>query len=133
MVDIHTMYLHLGSMVVSLYLLFSGEVKIRFSNLLKGYGIFLLFAVAAEALNVIVYHAGMLQGETFNMFYISPYFNSALPVFDTIQSNVSFPVFVIVYLTAIFAFSCIIFLLAKLIGRIAIKRQAHGNFVRMKQ
>lgn len=117
MVDIHTMYLHLGSMVVSLYLLFSGEVKIRFSNLLKGYGVFFLFAVAAEILNVIVYRSGILKGETFNMFYISPYFTSDLPVFDTIQRNVSFPVFLVIYLTTIFVCASIIYLLAKLIER----------------
>ena len=122
MVDIHTMYLHLGSMVVSLYLLFSGEVKIRFSNLLKGYGVFFLFAVAAEILNVIIYHSGVLKGETFNMFYISPYFSSDLPVFDTIQRNVPFPVFLVIHLITIFVCAFIIYLLAKLIERSGLRR-----------
>lgn len=121
MVDIHTMYLHLGSLVVSVYLLVSGEVKVLFKNLLKGYGVFLAFALLAEILNVSVYQSGILRGETYNMFYISPYFPSSLPVFDMIQSKVPFPVFLLLYLIAIFLGAAVVYLIARLIRRIAAK------------
>ena len=83
MVDLHTMYLHFGSLVVSVYLLTSGEIRPRLKNLLRGYGVFLVFAALAELLNLAVYHSGVLQGESFNMFYISPWFPSSLPVFSS--------------------------------------------------
>ena len=37
---------------------------------------------------------------TFNMFYISPFYNSSLPVFRDIQPNVPYPVFLLLYVTA---------------------------------
>ena len=128
LVDIHTMYLHFGSLVVSVYLLISGEVKLRFRSLLRGYGVFLISALMAELLNVSVYQSGVLQGETFNMFYISPYFISSLPVFDTIQGKVPFPLFLILYLVAIFLGAFIIYLIARLIGRIAETRRAAQTY-----
>lgn len=118
MVDIHTMYLHFGSLVVSIYLLASGEVKVLFKNLLKGYGVFLVFALMAEVLNVTIYRSGVLGDETYNMFYISPYFTSSLPVFDAIQGKVPFPVFLLLYLIAIFLGALVIYLIARLIRRI---------------
>ena len=128
LVDIHTMYLHFGSLVVSVYLLISGEVKLRFRSLLRGYGVFLISALMAELLNVSVYQSGVLQGETFNMFYISPFFISSLPVFDTIQGKVPFPLFLILYLVAIFLGAFIIYLIARLIGRIAETRRAAQTY-----
>ena len=119
LVDVHTMYLHFGSLVVSVYLLVSGEVPVRLRNLLRGYGVFLVFALLAQVLNVAIYRSGVLAGETFNMFYISPYFTSSLPVFDVIQSKVPFPVFLLLYLIAIFGGATVILLLARLIGHFA--------------
>lgn len=123
MVDIHTMYLHFGSLIVSVYLLASGEVKVHFRNLLRGYGVFLVFALLAEILNVAIYQSGILRGETYNMFYISPYFTSSLPVFDSIQRKVPFPVFLLLYLIAIFLGAAFIYLIAWLIHRIAAGRR----------
>lgn len=115
LIDIHTMYLHLGGLVVSVYLLTSKEVEITFKNLLKAYKVFLSFAAFALLLDIVMYHSGVLQGETFNMFFISPYFTSSLPIFDTIQNNVPYLVFLCLYLLSIFLGSSIIYLIAKLI------------------
>lgn len=118
LVDIHTMYLHFGSLVVSVYLLASGEVKIRFRSLLRGYGVFLVFVLLAEILNVSIYQSGILRGETYNMFYISPYFTSSLPVFDTIQGKVPFALFLLLYLIAIFCGASIVRLIAGLVEKL---------------
>lgn len=89
LVDIHTMYLHLGSLIVSIYII-AREIKITFKNYLSGYAVFILFVVLAEALNIAAYKSGAIGGETFNMFFISPYFTSSLPVFNTIQTRLPF-------------------------------------------
>lgn len=123
MVDIHTMYLHFGSLVVSCYLLLSGEVPVRFRNLLKGYLVFLVFAAIALGLDLAIYHSGVLRGETFNMFYISPYFPSVLPVFDMLWQKLPYPAFLLLYLFAIFAGSALVWLIAWVCGRIG-KRKA---------
>lgn len=114
LINIHTMYLHCGSLVVSIYLLISKEVKINFKSLLSGYKVFIVFAFIAEMLNLTIYNSGILNGQTFNMFYISPYFISSLPVFNIIQEKVPFIIFIILYLFAIFMGALIIYLISML-------------------
>lgn len=113
LVNVHTMWLHLGSFVVSVYLLMSGEVKIDFKAWKKSIPVFLSFTTIANFLNVIVYQADVLNGETFNMFYISPYFISSLPVFGELQQNVPYIVFLMTYVLALIFGSYLIFQIAK--------------------
>jgi len=96
-VNIHTMWLHCGSLVVSIYLIMTKEVEIKIKNLINAILVFLIFIIIAEFLNIIVYHSGILNGETFNMFYISPYFISTLPIFDIIQTKVPYFLYLITY------------------------------------
>ena len=112
-VNIHTMWLHCGGFVVSVYLLASGAVELNWQNLLKAITIFVEFVFVALAINVIVYHSGVLNGETFNMFYISPYFISSLPVFNTIQQNTPYVVFLLIYVLALSLGATIVYLLAQ--------------------
>jgi len=109
LVNIHTMWLHCGSFVVSIYLLISNHVKINLHSLKHAIKIFLIFLVISLSLNIFIYNSGILNGETFNMFYISPYFISSLPVFDIIQKNVSYIVFLIIYIWAVILGGFIIF------------------------
>ena len=117
LVDIHTMYLHFGSLVISIYLLTKKEVDIKFKSLINGYIIFLVFAGIAELMNVVVYHLGILNGETFNMFFISPYFISTLPVYDIVQSNSPFIIYILFYLITIFIGALSVFCIAKIISK----------------
>jgi len=84
LVDIHTMWLHLGSLVVSVYLIMSREVVVTKKSFFNAITVFISFVIIANILNIAIYNSGILNGETFNMFYISPYFDSSLPVFDII-------------------------------------------------
>lgn len=115
LVNVHTMWLHCGGLVISLYLLLSGTVRPTRQAWLRGFAVFLVLAAIALVLNLGVYHSGVLNGETFNMFYISPYFISVLPVFDTIQQAVPYPVFLALYFIAVLLASQIVFWVAKLL------------------
>lgn len=97
-VNVHTMWLHCGSFVVSIYLLMSGAVKDNKQSILGALTVFGLFATMANVLNIAIYNSGILHGETFNMFYISPYFVSELPVFDKIWQSVPYVIFLLTYL-----------------------------------
>lgn len=101
LVNIHTTHLHYGSFVVSVYLLMSGEVKLAHKSLLRGIMVFAIMVISALTLNELVYWSGILEGETFNMFYISRHFISELPVFCDIQKAVPYPVFVLTYVIAL--------------------------------
>ena len=109
LINIHTMWLHCGSLVVSFYLLISREVEINKKNFINSILVFLIFVVIAEVLNIVVYNSGILNGETFNMFYISPYFITHLPVFNTIQQNVPFIIYLFSYILIIFFGSLIVY------------------------
>lgn len=118
LVNIHTMYLHLGSLVLSLYLIISGEVKLTKENLWGSIKVFGIFVFIAFLLNIIVYNSGLLQGETFNMFYISPYFISILPVYNIIQENVPYFLYLLIYVGSVSFGGFIIYKIAKLIKNI---------------
>ena len=113
LINIHTMYLHCGSLVLSVYLLMTKEVEINITNLKNSIYVFLLFLGVAMFLNITIYQSGILNGETFNMFYISPYFISILPVFNIIQQNVPYLIYLIIYIVAIVIGSLIIYYIAK--------------------
>ena len=117
LINIHTMWLHLGSFVVSIYLLMSGAVKIDKQSFKSAFCVFLVFVIIAEILNICIYNSGILNGETFNMFYISPYFISSLPVFDIIQQNVPFVIFLLIYIIAINMGALIVHFIASLIRK----------------
>lgn len=109
MVNIHTMYLHCGSVVVSIFLLISGNIKINIQNFYRAFFIFLFFVLIAQILNISIYHSGLLNGEEFNMFYISPYFISTLPVFNIIQEKMPYLIFLLFYISAIFISSFLVY------------------------
>ena len=113
-VNIHTMWLHCGSFVVSIYLMLVGAVRINKNNLFNGFKVFIIFVILASILNVSIYNIGILNGETFNMFYISPYFISELPVFDIIQQNVPYIIYLLLYIIAIFGAAFIVYGVATL-------------------
>jgi len=117
LVNIHTMWLHLGSFVVSIYLLMCGEVKINIKALKSAILVFLIYVGIAEVMNIFIYNIGILNGETFNMFYISPYFISTLPVFDIIQQNVPYLVYLIIYILALIMGGIIIYSISVLINK----------------
>ena len=131
LVNIHTTWLHYGSFVVSVYLLMSGAVEFTMKSLNGALKVFVVFVTAATILNVGVYNSGVLNGEVFNMFYISPYFVSELPVFDKIQQAVPYPIFVLTYICALSLGSAIVLVVAKeahcLFGHKSSGSRTHGR------
>ena len=61
----------------------------------------------------IAYQTGLLESETFNMFFFSPYCAPELPVYSQIQGIVPFPFSVLIYVAGFTAASGIIMLLCK--------------------
>lgn len=112
LINIHTMWLHCGSLVVSIYLLMSKEVEINKKNFINSFIVFLVFVVLAEVLNITIYNSGILNGETFNMFYISPYFITHLPIFNIIQENVPFIIYLFSYILIIFLGSLMVYFIS---------------------
>ena len=117
LINIHTMWLHCGSFVVSSYLIMTGAVKLEKQNLINSFKVFLSFVLIAEILNIVIYNMNILNGETFNMFYISPYFISTLPVFNVLQENLPFMLYLITYIIAICIGGTVVYGISKLLKR----------------
>lgn len=126
LVNIHTMYLHLGSFIVSVYLLFSKEIKITKENFIKAFFVFIGLITIAEILNIVIYQSGILNDETFNMFYISPYFISSLPIFDIIQENVPYILYLLIYIVALSLGAGIIYVISLGINKLFSKKVKYG-------
>lgn len=115
LVNIHTMYLHLGSLVLSLYLIISEEVKLTIDNLFGAIKVFISFVFIALLLNVIIYNSNLLHGDTFNMFYISPYFISILSIYNKVQETLPYFLYLVIYITSLSFGGFIIYKIAMLI------------------
>lgn len=101
LINMHTSLLHMGALFVSLWLLASGRVSCK-RDFGDGYRVFLFFTGIALLLDIAVYHLFHLgeSGECFDMFYISPYYISPVPVFSALDSLLPYPIFLFLYLLA---------------------------------
>ena len=113
LVNIHTMYLHCGSFVLSIYLLMN-EIKPIKENFVGAFKVFIICVFIALTLDISFYKLGFIGNETFNMFYISPYFSSTLPVFSIIYDKVPYLVFLLIYIVILSLGAYLIYLFAKL-------------------
>ena len=49
-------------------------------------------------MNEIAHATGLLERETFNMFYVSPYCDPSLPVYSNVQAIVPYPWSLVIYI-----------------------------------
>ncbi len=118
-INIQTMVHHGGQVVIGLFLLIRAKACKTLGSTLGGVCVFLGAVATALVLNVTVIK--FVGNETFNMFFISPYFTSTLPVYSAIQPAVPYPVFLILYIfpfiTAALLMHVAIYILPRLISR----------------
>ena len=89
----------------------------KYENLYKGGIVFIALVAVAMVLNVTVhaYHVSEGMTDTFNMFFISPYFDCTLPVLSSIYPTVPYPIFLLTYIIGFAVVALIMFSLTKLI------------------
>ena len=100
-INIHTSVMHFGGFAVCMFAIINRLADYKPKNVLKGAAVFLGFVLVALLLDVAVEMSGINRGNTFNMFYISPYFPSTLPVLDRLWEALPYPVFLLLYLVAV--------------------------------
>lgn len=122
-INVQTMVCH-GSMIfLGAYLLYSGYVKLEHKTVLKGAAVFAVCVGVAMCMNEIAYRTGLLERETFNMFFISPYCEPSLPVYSLVQAVVPYPLCLVIYIGAFTLASFLILWLAMGIRLLAKKWQ----------
>lgn len=99
-INIQTMIHHGLQVVLGIFFTLRMIDKFNWKSVLKGAIVFSVFVVIAYILNITVYHIFLDKGidESFNMFYISPYFDCELPILSEIYKNIPYPLFAGIYL-----------------------------------
>ncbi len=95
-INIQTMVTHGAMPAIGFLLWFTGKIKFSLKTVLNAFYVFIVLVAVAQILNIIVHFS--IDGVNFNMFFISPYRNTTLPVLNIIQPNVPYFIFLIIYL-----------------------------------
>ncbi len=118
-INIQTMICHGSMLSIGIYLLYTGYVKIEHKTILKALPVYAAAVGLAVIINEIAHQTGLLETETFNMFFVSPYCEPSLPVYSLVQAVVPFPWCLFIYIAGFTAGAYVILLLAMLIKYIA--------------
>lgn len=135
-INIQTMICHGSMITIGAYLLYSGHVKLSHKTILGAIAVFAVCVGSAAVMNEIAYFSGLLESETFNMFFISPHCEGTLPVYSLVQQAVPFPFCLIIYI-GIFSLAAYVILLAamaikNLLDTSSAKRSAKEEFKEVK-
>ena len=98
MINIQTMVHHGSQIFIGIFYFVTLKKKINVIYILKGFFTFAVMMAIALILNIVFYHAFIKEiGDTFNMFYIGPYFDCTLPILETIYPHVPKVLFIVLY------------------------------------
>lgn len=123
-VNIQTMICHGSMITVGVYLLYGGYVKLENKTILKAIPVFATAVLIAVVMNEIAYISGLLETDTFNMFFISPYCEPSLPVYSLVQNAVPYPWCLIIYIAAFSIAAYLILLIAMGVKAVAVKHRS---------
>ena len=98
-INLQTMVHHGSQILMGAFFAVRYRNKISLKFFRGGVYVFVVMVVVAMLLNIIAYHAFGVFGidETFNMFFISPYFACTLPLLSIVWEKVPYLVFVCIY------------------------------------
>lgn len=124
-VNVHTMIQHGSQVIIGVLLLVHNRRKLNIKSFAGATAVFGVLVCLAIVMNEVFYHTMAAFGnhDVFNMFYISRYYNSNLPVFGVIYELVPWVVFVILYVIGFVLISFAIYFVAILSIHIAEKRK----------
>ena len=111
-INLQTMICHGSMITIGIYLFATGYVPLTYKTVLKAIPVFAIAVALAVGMNEIAYQSGLLERETFNMFFVSPYCEPSLPVYSLVQAVVPFPLCLIVYILGFTAAAYLILLIA---------------------
>ena len=122
-INIQTMICHGSMLTVGIYLLGSQYIKLEHKTVLKAIPVFIGLVALATVMNEIAYVTGLLESETFNMFFISRHCEGTLPVYSIVQGIVPYPWCMIIYVL-IFTLAAYVMLLIPMAVKKLIKKKS---------
>lgn len=126
-INLQTMIHHGAQVAFGCFLALRVHRRLSKKYYFAAMAVFAALAAIALLLNVSVYHLLRAGGhdDTFNMFFISPYFDCTCPVLELVYPLVPYPVFLLAYLLGFALVAAVIFFGARgLISHLTKKRHA---------
>ena len=123
-INLQTMICHGSMITIGIYLFATGYVPLKQKTVLKAMPVFAVTVAMAAIMNEVAYQAGLLERETFNMFFISPYCDPSLPVYSLVQQFVPFPWCLVLYILGFTAAAYLVLLVAMAVSALLKKRQS---------
>lgn len=121
-INIQTVLCH-GSMVcIGVYLFYTGTVKLEHRTIVKAMAVFTCTVSMAVLFNEIAHWSGLLERETFNMFFISRHCDPSLPVYSLVQAVVPYPWCLLIYILGFTTASYLILLGAMGVRKVSLFR-----------
>ncbi|MCQ2564491.1 MAG: YwaF family protein [Clostridia bacterium] len=118
--NLQTMFHHGLQIVLGVYIAVYNRKNFNIKNFLGGCVVFAAMICVAMTLNLVV--PQFIPGNTFNMFFISPYFPCTLPLLSVIYANAPYAAFLTVYVLGFVLAALIVFLIIYLIMRASRKK-----------
>ncbi|MGD9886345.1 MAG: hypothetical protein AB7T03_00100 [Bacilli bacterium] len=125
-ISIQTMVHHGSMVIIGFYCLISGRTNLHSKSIIGSAIIFTGLFFMALGMNLLFKNIG----ETFNMFFISPYFSCHLPVLSQIQSQFGYYAFLVTYLVGFIGIAYVILLVAMGIRNWHYKTKNFRKFVK---
>lgn len=127
-INIQTMIHHGTQIVLGIFFIVHRRRSLSIKGLLDAAYVFLGFCAVAVALNVAVYNVFSAVGidETFNMFFISPYFDCTLPVLSLFYPMLPYPLFLVLYVVGFLIVGAVIFFASLGVIRL-LERRKNGD------
>ena len=120
-INIQTMICHGSMITIAIYLFATSYVKLQHKTILKAMPVFAVTVGMAAVMNEIAYQVGLLETETFNMFFISPHCDPNLLIYSDVQRVVPFPWSLVIYILGFTAAAYLMLLMAMGIGALVKK------------
>lgn len=118
--NLQTMVHHGLQIVLGIYIAVYNRKNFNIRNFFGGCIVFVIMLGVAMALNLIM--PQFIPGNTFNMFFISPYFPCTLPILNVIYANAPYAAFLIIYVLGFVLAALLMFLIIYLIIRASRKK-----------
>lgn len=123
-INIQTMVHHGAMVVIGVVLYASKSIKLQHKTILKACYVFFTLVGIALAFDCIYYWLG--GTETCNLFFISPYFPSTLPVFSVLWQNLPYLLFLLSYILGFSIIAYVVLLVVMLINK-CLQKKAKQN------
>ena len=126
-INIQTVICHGSMIVIGVYLMYTGTVKLEHRTVMKAMAVFACTVSMAVIMNEIAYFSGLLEREVFNMFFVSRHCDPSLPVYSLVQAMVPYPWCLIVYIVGFTLAAYLLLLLGMGIQRLGSRLVSPGK------